>query len=186
MIINTSLWHVASSEPVPASLRVVAAGPDRSRPHPQHAAQSPRAFFMAGYVPGTLHHPQHARRVCNDRPHAWLQIVVSLKKLHGEKIQWRRCFFIFLRGGGRVVDKSSPAFPRRSSGLFTSRHLRQRKHLTTNTGTQMPTVLMCVRVCACGTCAHLHNTGESTSTVYLLLLCSAWHLSTSVSGWQSL
>lgn len=181
MVINTSLWHVALSEPVPVSLRVMAAGPDRSWPHPQHAAQSPGAFFMAGYVPGTLHHPQHARRVCNDRPHAWLQIVISLKKLHGEKIQWRWCFlfFVFL-GGGRVVDKSCPAFPRRSSGLFTSRHLRQRKHLTTNTSIQMPTLLMCVRVC--GTCAHLHNTRESTSTVYLLLLCSAWHLSTSVSG----
>lgn len=186
MIINTSLWHLALSEPVPVSLRVMAAGPDRSWPHPQHAAQSPGTFFMAGYVPGTLHHPQHARRVCNDRPHAWLHIVVSLKKLHGEKIQWRWCFFGgFFLGGGRVVDKSSPAFPRRSSRLFTSRHLRQRKHLTTNTDTQMPTLLMWVCVHVCVGRAHT-CTRESTCTVYLLLLCCAWHLLTSVSGWQSL
>lgn len=73
-------------------------------------------------------------------------------------------------GGG--PDKSSSAFPDRSSGLFTNRHPRQRKHLTTNTSTHMPTLL--IRVCTC-TLVHQHNGGKHTGSLFAVsLLCLAF------------
>lgn len=73
------------------------------------------------------------------------------------------------------IQNNIAAFPDRSSGLFTNRHPRQRKHHT-------PTLLMCV--CTC-TLVHRHNGGKHTSSLFAAL-CSVWHLSTSASDWQSL
>lgn len=159
--------------------------------HPRHGAASPGGFFfffffMAGHVPGTPHHLQHARLVCNDRRHASLPILVSLRKLHVEETQRRLCFFFSSRrrreGCWLILICIFPTDP---VAFSPARHLRRRKHLTAErAGIQMPTLLMRVRETdVCTTC----TTRAYTGTVYLLgLLWPVWHLPTPASDWQSL
>lgn len=90
---------------------------------------------MGRWVPRSLHHLEHARRVCNGLSHASLQTVSSLQKLHTKL-------------DGRGLSNALLLFPTGPvafSQIDAQTAYTGWKHLSTNTITHTSALVICAR-----------------------------------------